>query len=163
MPFLNISRADGVRQSSRSPPKTSIRCRSSLSQPSVLGTITDGTLQYISYVSLPNMSFPRRFVRPLLVRSARGDLWVRQRLLKTHLRYGSLADIGQPIRDVRFAPESRHVRRRNRCLLCATSGHSDALAHDHNRRCSLRLPAQQLRGRLLLMATTMAQSVAAAL
>ena len=34
-----------------------------------------------------------------------------------HVRYGSLADIGQPIRDVRFAPESRHVRRRNRCLL----------------------------------------------
>jgi hypothetical protein len=25
------------------------------------------------------------------------------------VRFGSLADIGQPIRDVRFAPESGHV------------------------------------------------------
>jgi hypothetical protein len=33
---------------------------------------------------------------------------------------GSLADIGQPIRDVRFASESRHVHRRNRCLLNST-------------------------------------------
>ena len=39
------------------------------------------------------------------------------------VRYGSLADIGQPIRDVRFAPESRHVQRRNRCLLCAKRRH----------------------------------------
>jgi hypothetical protein len=37
------------------------------------------------------------------------------------VRFGSLADIGQPIRDVRFAPESGHVQRRTRCLLCAIS------------------------------------------
>jgi hypothetical protein len=42
------------------------------------------------------------------------------------VRFGSLADIGLPIREVRFAPDSRHVRRRNRCLLCATSGHHNA-------------------------------------
>ena len=42
--------------------------------------------------------------------------------------YGSLADIDQPIRDVRFAPESRHVQRRNQCLLCANSGHRFASA-----------------------------------
>ena len=41
-------------------------------------------------------------------------------------RFGSLADIGQPIRDVRFTPESRHVQRRNRCLLCANSGHVES-------------------------------------
>ena len=40
-----------------------------------------------------------------------------------NVRFGSLADIGQPIRDVRFAPESGHVQRRNRCLLCAKSRH----------------------------------------
>jgi hypothetical protein len=40
-----------------------------------------------------------------------------------NVRFGSLADIGQLIRHVRFAPESRHVQRRNRCLLCANSGH----------------------------------------
>src|SRR6476619_444412 len=38
-------------------------------------------------------------------------------------RYGSLADIARRIQDVRFTPESRHVQRRNRCLLCACSGH----------------------------------------
>ena len=39
------------------------------------------------------------------------------------VRYGSLADIGVEISDVRFTPESGHVHRRNRCLLCAISGH----------------------------------------
>src|SRR5262245_12860751 len=43
-----------------------------------------------------------------------------------NVRYGSLADIGLPIRDVRFAAESGHVQRRNRCLLCAKSGHPGA-------------------------------------
>src|SRR5262245_35463460 len=43
---------------------------------------------------------------------------------RVNVRFGSLADIGQLIRDVRFAPESRHVQRRNRCLLSATSRHS---------------------------------------
>ena len=32
-------------------------------------------------------------------------------VLKCYVRFGSLADIGQPIRDVRFAPESGHVQR----------------------------------------------------
>jgi hypothetical protein len=36
------------------------------------------------------------------------------------VRFGSLADIGQ---HVRFAPESGHVQRRNRCLLSANSRH----------------------------------------
>ena len=40
------------------------------------------------------------------------------------VRFGSLADIGQLIRDVRFATESGHVRRRNRCQLCANSRHN---------------------------------------
>jgi hypothetical protein len=36
---------------------------------------------------------------------------------------GSLPDIDQQIRGVRFTPKSGHVQRRNRCLLCAISGH----------------------------------------
>ena len=36
-----------------------------------------------------------------------------------HVRFGSLADIGE-VRDVRFTPESRHTRRRHRCPLCAS-------------------------------------------
>jgi predicted metal-binding membrane protein len=43
------------------------------------------------------------------------------------VRFGSLADIGQPIRDVRFAPESGHVQRQDRCLLCASSGRGTSL------------------------------------
>jgi hypothetical protein len=39
------------------------------------------------------------------------------------VRFGSLADIRERIRDVCFTPESGHVQRRNRCLLCAKSGH----------------------------------------
>src|SRR5262249_43802724 len=41
----------------------------------------------------------------------------------SHVRLGSLADIAQSIRDVRFTPVSRHVQRRNRCTLCAINGH----------------------------------------
>jgi hypothetical protein len=37
--------------------------------------------------------------------------------------FGSLADIRERIRDVRFGPRSGHVQRRDRCLLSATSGH----------------------------------------
>ena len=33
---------------------------------------------------------------------------------KYNVRFGSLADIGQPIRDVRFTPESGHAHRRHR-------------------------------------------------
>jgi hypothetical protein len=41
-----------------------------------------------------------------------------------HVRFGSLADVGLRVRDVRFGPESGHVQRRHRCLLSAKSGHS---------------------------------------
>ena len=41
-----------------------------------------------------------------------------------HVRFGSLADIGERIRNVRFTPESRHVQRPNRCPLGANSGHA---------------------------------------
>ena len=37
----------------------------------------------------------------------------------SNVRYGSLADIGQPIRDVRFAPESGHAERQHRRPLSA--------------------------------------------
>src|SRR5262249_25882096 len=36
---------------------------------------------------------------------------------RLHVRFGSLADIRELVRDVRFTPKSRHVRRRRRCLL----------------------------------------------
>jgi hypothetical protein len=39
------------------------------------------------------------------------------------VRFGSLADIGQPIRDVRFTPNRGHAQRLHQCLLSATSGH----------------------------------------
>jgi hypothetical protein len=39
------------------------------------------------------------------------------------VRFGSLADVGQPIRDVRFAPESGHTHRQHKCPLSANSGH----------------------------------------
>ena len=38
-----------------------------------------------------------------------------------HVRYGSLADIRERIRDVRFSPKSRHSHRRHQCLLSANS------------------------------------------
>ena len=41
-----------------------------------------------------------------------------------NVRLGSLADISQRIRDVRFAPNSGHLHRRNLCLLSAISGHT---------------------------------------
>jgi hypothetical protein len=40
-----------------------------------------------------------------------------------HVRFGSLADISQRNRHVRFAPESGHVQCKSRCLLSANSGH----------------------------------------
>ena len=40
-----------------------------------------------------------------------------------NVRFGSLADIRERIRDVRFAPESGHIQRRDRCLLCAMRRH----------------------------------------
>jgi hypothetical protein len=57
------------------------------------------------------------------------------------VRFGSEADIGQPIKDVRFAPASRHERRRNRCLLCATSGHNHTDSLDSRFRRSRELAA----------------------
>ncbi len=44
-----------------------------------------------------------------------------------HVRYGSVADIGDQIWDVRFAPESRHAQPDDRCLLSASDGHWCAL------------------------------------
>jgi hypothetical protein len=38
------------------------------------------------------------------------------------VRYGSLADIGVEISDVRFTPESGHAHQRHRCPLCAMCG-----------------------------------------
>jgi hypothetical protein len=39
------------------------------------------------------------------------------------VRSGSLADIRERIRDVRFTPRSRHAHRQHQCLLSAISGH----------------------------------------
>src|SRR5689334_23564246 len=52
----------------------------------------------------------------------------RRTAVQADVRFGSLADVGQPIRDVRFAPESRHAQRQHRCLLSAISRHLFALA-----------------------------------
>ena len=41
----------------------------------------------------------------------------------THVRFGSKADMCSAKRHVRFAPESGHVRRKNKCPLSANSGH----------------------------------------
>jgi len=41
-----------------------------------------------------------------------------------HVRYGSLTDITERIKDVRFTPKSRLVHPRRRCLLRAISGHT---------------------------------------
>jgi hypothetical protein len=38
-----------------------------------------------------------------------------------YVRFGSLADIGTPTGDVRFAPLGGHAQRRNRCPLCTNS------------------------------------------
>jgi hypothetical protein len=37
------------------------------------------------------------------------------------VRFGSLADVGQPVGDVRFGAESGHLQRGHRCLLSAIS------------------------------------------
>src|SRR5262249_24581161 len=42
---------------------------------------------------------------------------------ESNVRFGSKADICSAIRDVRFTPESRHVRCNQRCPLWAKSGH----------------------------------------
>ena len=43
-----------------------------------------------------------------------------------NVRFGSLADIGERISDVRFTPRSRHTQRRHRCPLSAKSGHASS-------------------------------------
>ena len=40
-----------------------------------------------------------------------------------NVRFGSLADIGERTRDVRFTPESGHADRQHRRPLSANSGH----------------------------------------
>ena len=47
----------------------------------------------------------------------------------SNVRYGSLADIGQPIRDVRFIPRSRHAHRRSALGHLADSLTSPRLVH----------------------------------
>jgi len=41
--------------------------------------------------------------------------------LETYVRFGSLTDIRERIRDVRFTPNSGHAQRRNRCQLSANA------------------------------------------
>jgi hypothetical protein len=57
----------------------------------------------------------------------------RPRATYRDVRFGSLADIGQPIRDVCFTLESRHVERRNQCPLSANSRHSVRLLRPHRK------------------------------
>src|SRR5262249_34189725 len=47
-----------------------------------------------------------------------------------NFRFGSLADIREWIRDVRFTPESGHAQSRHRCLLSANSGHWNVSRED---------------------------------
>ena len=44
-----------------------------------------------------------------------------------YVRYGSLADISERTRDVRFTPESGHTERQHRRPLSANSGRSQSL------------------------------------
>ena len=44
----------------------------------------------------------------------------------SHVRYGSLADIGERIMHVRFTPESGHAQRHHQRLLSAMSRHATA-------------------------------------
>ena len=83
-----------------------------------MGASLEGGLSESSYAGLPSFA---RYVHHSRYVARAGRLGTPTP--RVNVRFGSLADIGQPIRDVRFAPESRHVRRRNRCLLCAISGH----------------------------------------
>ena len=57
------------------------------------------------------------FVLRLMMRMLRGSLGIDD---------GSLADIGDRFRDVRFAPESGHDQLQDGCLLCANSRHTTA-------------------------------------
>jgi hypothetical protein len=48
------------------------------------------------------------------------------------VRFGSLADIRERTRDVRFIPKSGHAHRRHQCLLSAISGHKSVVADGAN-------------------------------
>jgi hypothetical protein len=73
---------------------------------------------------LRHQGFRRSGRKVIWIIAAAGSRGILETLnLGNNVRYGSLADIGQPIRDVRFTPESRHVQHRNQCLLCAISRH----------------------------------------
>ena len=41
-----------------------------------------------------------------------------------NVRFGSLADISERTKDVRFTPQSGHAERQHRRPLCAISGHN---------------------------------------
>jgi hypothetical protein len=61
----------------------------------------------------------------------KGDIYMGRKAKKftkiatnLNVRFGSLADISERIRHVRFTPRSGHAHRRHQCLRSATSGHS---------------------------------------
>jgi len=63
-------------------------------------SLTRPTIRVPTYWHLPNLD--------LSISTSR-DVWnVRSQLQGANVRFGSLPDIGQPLRDIRFAPESRH-------------------------------------------------------
>jgi hypothetical protein len=43
--------------------------------------------------------------------------------MRRHVRFGSKADMGLPLIDVRFTPKSGHWNSIDECPLCAKSGH----------------------------------------
>jgi hypothetical protein len=60
----------------------------------------------------------------------KGDIYMGRKAKKftkiatnLNVRFGSLADIGERIRDVRLLPNSGHLHRRNSCLLSANNRH----------------------------------------
>jgi hypothetical protein len=69
---------------------------------------------------------------------------------KIDFRFGSLADIGTKPNDVRFAPESGHVRCTRLCPLCANSGHSRMTAQKQKDRLAWRPLRNLTRLRLFL-------------
>jgi hypothetical protein len=68
---------------------------------------------------IPEIPAPKENENRALIR------WV---VIRANVRFGSLADIGQPIRDVRFTPDSRHSSAQVGCPLCAKSGPHSAFA-----------------------------------
>jgi D-alanyl-D-alanine carboxypeptidase len=96
---------------------------------SLFGTSIDGlAIQQASLTDGPPHLKDARRRQTQAVRYAQGHSQGQSQGRLDHVRFGSLADIGQPIRDVRFAPESGHVQRRTRCLLAVDCMHPSPLA-----------------------------------